>query len=218
MGLRKKKTLMDQASEYVEAAKPHVEAAYESAREFVQDTAVPALLDAKDKAAPVLADARDKAAPVIADARTKATAAASDARDKAAPLLATGAALATEKAASAKSVADAKVARLKGEPEPKKGGKLKKFLLFAGIAGVVAFVAKKLQGGDAAADNWQSSYVPSPAPTPAPAPTDTATVPPTDDPGGSSPDEALADLAETPHPVTTPDEPAEVVEVEDPKS
>ncbi|MCD4533091.1 DLW-39 family protein [Nocardioides sp. cx-169] len=213
MGLRKKKTLMDQANDYVEAAKPHVEAAYESAREFVQDTAVPALLDAREKAAPVLADAREKA-----------SAAASEARDKAVPLIATGAALASEKAASAKAAADAKVAQLKGEPEPKKGGKLKKFVIFAAIAGAVAFVAKKLQGSDSAADNWQSSYVPTPPPTsteaaaPAGDPAPAAEPVPTDDPGGSSPDEALADAAETPHPVTTPDDPAEVVEVQDPKS
>ena len=146
MGLRKKKSLLDQAndwaSDYVEAAKPHVEAAYESAREFVQDTAVPALLDARDKAGPVLADARDKAAPVLADARERAGAAASDARDKAAPLIASGAAIASERAAQAKTIADAKVAQLKGEPPPKKGGKLKKFVLFAGIAG--AWLGKRL--------------------------------------------------------------------------
>jgi hypothetical protein len=221
MGLRKKKTLMDQASEYVEAAKPHVEAAYESAREFVQDTAVPALLEAKDKAGPALADARDKAAPVIADARTRASAVASEARDKAVPLIATGAAIAGEKAAAAKTAADSKVAQLKGEPEPKKGGKLKRFVLFAAVAGAVAFVAKKLQGSDSAADNWQSSYVPTPPPpAPAPVPTDAGVdtaAPATDDTGGSSPDEALADAAETPHPVSTPDDPAQVVDVEDPK-
>ena len=36
-----------------------------------------------------------------------------------------------------------------------------------------------------------------------------------DDPGGASPDEAIADAAEEPHDVTTPDDPADVVEVED---
>ena len=36
-----------------------------------------------------------------------------------------------------------------------------------------------------------------------------------DDSGGSSPDEAIADQVESPHPVTTPDEPAEVVNLED---
>ena len=37
---------------------------------------------------------------------------------------------------------------------------------------------------------------------------------PTDDPGGASPDEALADAAEEPHAVTTPDDPADVVELD----
>jgi hypothetical protein len=36
-----------------------------------------------------------------------------------------------------------------------------------------------------------------------------------DDQGGSSPDEALADQAEAPHPVTTPDHPAEVVSLDE---
>ena len=33
--------------------------------------------------------------------------------------------------------------------------------------------------------------------------------------GGAAPGEALADQAETPHPVTTPDDPAEVVDVDE---
>ena len=36
-----------------------------------------------------------------------------------------------------------------------------------------------------------------------------------DDPGGASPDEAIADLVEEPHDATTPDDPADVVEVEE---
>lgn len=196
--LGKKKSLRDQAGDYVEAVKPRVEAVYESARGFVQDTAIPALADAKDQAV-------DKAGPTLADARDRAAV----------------------KAGEAKGLADAKVARLKGEPEPKKG-RLKKFLLFAGIAGAVAFVAKKLQAGSSSSDNWQSSYTPSPPPRPASpftqaAPPDTPTPaapvagadPLTDDPGGASPDEALADAAEAPHAVTTPDEPADVIDIED---
>ena len=35
--------------------------------------------------------------------------------------------------------------------------------------------------------------------------------------GGASPDEAIADSAEAPHPVTTPDDPADVVDVDDTK-
>jgi len=232
MGLRHKKSRLDQATDivegYVDSVRPHVQAAMESTRDFVQDTALPALSDARDKAAPVIADARDKAAPVIAEAREKAAAQLADAREKAAPVVAearekaaaqlaearekaapvaaAGAAAAGERATAARTLADAKVAELRGE-EPKKKGRLKRFLLLGALAGGVALVAKKLQG-DSGSDNWQSSYVPTPAPAPA-APSE-----PVDDTGGASPDEALADEAEAPHPVTTPDEPAEVVEID----
>jgi hypothetical protein len=199
MALRKKKTLLDQAHDYVEAVRPHVESAVVTTREavedFVENTARPALSDAREKAGPALADARAKAAPVIADARAKA-----------APVMADVATRAQEAAAQAKEAADAKVATLRGEEPPKKGGKLKRFALFAAIAGAVGFVAKKLQGGQQT-DNWQSSYVPKPAPASAPAPVKDA--------GGSAPDEAIADAAEEAHPVSTPDEPADVVDIAD---
>ena len=97
--------------------------------------------------------------------------------------------------------------QLQGE-EKKKGSKLKKLALFAALAGAVGFVAKKLQSGGQS-DNWQSSYVPTPAPAPA-GPTAT------DDAGAAAPDEALSDAADEPQPVTTPDEPAEVVDLETP--
>ena len=211
MGIGKKKTLLDQAGEYVDAARPHVETAIETARDFVQDTAIPALADTKEKAAPVIADAKEKAAPIIADAKGKA-----------APIIASGAALAVEKATAAKDAADAKVNELK--PQPKKKSKLKRFLLFSAIAGAVAVVAKKLQAGSSS-DNWQSSYTPSPPPTEQPPPTpaapqsggDPLTDPLPEDPGGASPDEAMADSAEAPHPATTPDDPAEVVDLEEGK-
>lgn len=209
MALRKKKTLLDQAQDYVEAVRPHVESAVSTTREavedFVENTARPALSDAKVKAGPVLADARERAAAGLADARDKAGPAVSDAKAKAAPLVAAGAAAAGTKAAHAKEAADARIATLRGEEPQKKGGRLKKLALFAAIAGAVGFVAKKLQGGGQQADNWQSSYVPKPAPA-APAPKDT---------GGSAPDEAIADAAEDPHPATTPDDPAEVVDIAD---
>lgn len=215
MGLRKKKSLvdqaLDQANDYVDALRPHVEAAYGQAKDFVQDTAVPALTDAKDKAVPVLADARSKAVPALADARDKAAPVLADARAKAAPLVAGGAALAGERATAARSLAEAKVAQVKGE-KPKKRSKLKTLVLVAVVGGGVAFVAKKLQGGGQS-DNWQSSYTPSPAPTATAAATP-APATPVDDNAGAGPDEAIADAVNAPHPVTTPDEPAEVVEID----
>lgn len=208
MAFRKKKSLLDQATDYIDQVRPQVESAVatalDAAEEFYEKTARPALLDAKDKAGPALADAREKAAPYVAEARDRATTALADARDQAAPL-----------AAQAKEAADARVAQLRGEQPKKKGGKLRKIALFAAVAGAVGFVAKKLQGGGQA-DNWQSSYVPTPAPAPsapkaAPQPT-----PATDDAGAAGPDEALSDAADEPRPVTTPDEPAEVVDLEAP--
>jgi hypothetical protein len=214
MALRKKKSLLDQASDYVDKARPQVESAVSSALDAVEDfyekTARPALLDAKDKAGPALADARDKAAPYVSEARERAAAALADARDNAGPALADARVKAAEVAAQAKEAADARVAQLRGEePKKKKGSKLKKFAIFAALAGAVGFVAKKLQGGGQA-DSWQSSYVPSPAPAKAPA------APKTDDAGAAGPDEALSDATDEPHEATTPDAPAEVVDLETP--
>jgi hypothetical protein len=191
MGLRKNKSLLDQAgetvSEYVEQVKPQLGSAVATARE---------------KAAPVLADVRDKAAPVIADARDKAGPAIAAGAAVAAEKIAAGASIAAEKAAEAAEAAAEKVADV-AEPK-KKGGKLRKVLLFTGIAAAAAFVLTKLRSGKDS-DNWQSSYTPTPAPAPRTE----------DDKGGASPDEAIADQAESPRPVTTPDDPSEVVEVDD---
>jgi hypothetical protein len=218
MGLRKKKSLIDRATDYVEGAKPQIESAVTSAK----DRATPLLSEARDKAGPVIADARDKTAPYIADARDKVAPVIADARTKAGPVIAEGAAvaadraalaaaLAAEKAAQGRDLATAKVAELRGESKPK-GGKLKKVLLFGGLAAAGAVAFKKLRG-QSASDNWQSSY------TPAPAPSSSANPPvatePADDSAGSSPDEAIADATGEPHPVSTPDDPAEVVTLEE---
>ncbi|HRD63145.1 MAG TPA: hypothetical protein PL137_19745, partial [Nocardioides sp.] len=92
MALRKKKTLLDQASDYIDQVRPQVESAVASAldaaEEFYENTARPALLDAKEKAGPALADAKDKAAPYVAEARDRAAAALAEAREQAGPALA----------------------------------------------------------------------------------------------------------------------------------
>ncbi len=213
MALRKKKSLIDQASDYIDHVRPQVESAVASAldaaEEFYEKTARPALVDAREKAGPALADAREKAAPYVAEARERATAALADARDQAAPLVAAGAERAGDVAAQAKEAADARVAQLRGEEKKKKGGKLRKLAIFAALAGAAGFIAKKLQGGGQNA-NWQSSYVPTPAPSPDRAPSAT------DDAGASAPDEAMSDAADEPQPVTTPDEPAEVIDLDAP--
>lgn len=244
MGLRSKKSRLDQATDlvegYVDSMRPHVQSAMESTRDFVQDTAIPALNDAKEKAGPALADAREKAAPVVADARVRAAAQLADAREKAAPVVAeararaaeqlaearekaapvvaAGAAAAGEKASAARVLADEKVAGLKGEEPKKKKGKLKRVLFLGLLAGGAAVVAKKLKG-ESTSDNWQSTYVPTPAPAAPGTPAATSggshkADAPVEDTGGASPDEALADEADAPHPVTTPDQPAEVVDID----
>jgi vacuolar-type H+-ATPase subunit H len=217
MGLRKKKSLIDRANDYVESAKPQIESAVSSAK----DRATPLLSEARDKAAPVISDARGKAAPLIADAREKVGPVVADARTKAGPVIAEGAAvaadkaalgaaLAAEKAALGRDLAAAKAVELR--KESRKGGKLKKLLLLGGLAAVAGVAYNKLRG-QSESDNWQSSY------TPTPAPSSDATRPvatePADDSAGSSPDEALADSAGEPHPVSTPDDPAEVVDLEE---
>lgn len=204
MALRKKKTLLDQASDYIDQVRPQVESAVASAldaaEEFYETTALPALVDAKEKAGPALADAREKASVALADARAQAAPIVAQGAAKASEL----AAQASEKAAQAKEAADAQVANLSGESKKKKGSKLRKAAIFAAVAGVIAVVARKLQSSGKG-DNWQSSYVPTPAPAPV-----------ADDAGAAGPDEALSDAAEEPKPVTTPDEPADVVDLEAP--
>jgi hypothetical protein len=196
MGLRKKKSLLDQAtdtvSQYVDQVKPQVESA---------------VATAKGKAGPALADARAKAAPVLADAKAKAGPAVATGAAIAAEKIATGATIAAEKATEVAQVAAEKVEDVTASDEKKKGGsKLRKLLVLTGLAALAAFVVKKMQSGGES-DNWQSSYTPTPAPRSAGE----------DDPAGASPDEAIADSAEAPHPVTTPDDPADVVDVDDTK-
>lgn len=218
MRFGKKKTFIDHATEFAESALESLESAYESAKE----TAGPVLSDARDRATPLLDQGRAIAAEKATEGRSyaaeKGAAAAAVAREKAAE----GRSYAAEQAMSGKDLAAAKIARLKGEePEPR-GGKLKKLLLFTGLLAVAGFVVKTLRDRQAE-DNWESSYVPpAPAPGRTPSPTDGLDDPLNDplpgragdDPGGAGPDEAISDAAESPHAVTTPDDPAEVVDVD----
>jgi hypothetical protein len=217
MGIRRNKTILEQAADYVDTI---VEAASEKAGPAIAealDKAGPVWADAKDKAAPVWADAKDKAGPVWADAKDKAGPALADAKDRATPLLAAGVAAAAAQASNVADFANEKAAELQGEPEKKH--RLRKLLIITGVGAVMVFIVKKLRsGGDQ--DNWQASYTPPPPPTARSSDTpiyDAASAssdePTADDEGGAAPDEALADAAEQAHPVTTPDEPADVVEV-----
>lgn len=232
MRLRKKKTLMDQATDFVDSLKPALESAVDTAKEAVE-TAI-------DRAGPVLTDAKDtvveRTGPVLADVRERGSAAWSDARESAAPVLAhsravaaekasVGASLLADKAAESREFAAAKVARLKGEPPPKKRSKLVPLLVVTGLAGLAAFIYKKMSAGN---DSWQAAYSPTPPERSATGPGGTtgtaaaaAAAPATaaagegDDEGGASPDEALADATAQPHAVTTPEHPVETVQFTD---
>lgn len=223
----RKDTIVEQAQDLAhdlsEAIAPHVERA--------KDELGPRIAEARDQVAPRIAEARDQVAPRIAEARDQVTPhvenardafvkdfvpyvqqAVSDARDQAVPL-----------AEEAQRRGEAAVAALKGEPVKRKGRK-RKILLFAGLVGLAALAVQKLRGGESA--NWQTSYSPSPAPATPPAPPSPAAPMSgshavdspagsegADGPVGATPGESLSDATEEPHPVTTPDSPAEDVDV-----
>jgi len=244
--LRKKKSLLDRAvdsaSDAVDAARPVIESAVTQVRDLSKDAA--------DQAKVIAKDTSTKAGPLLADTKVLASEIAEATREVAIPKAKTAAAAgvagAATLAASGKDLAAAKVAEVKGEPEQKKGSKVRKLLIFGALAAAAGFAYNKLRGSGQA-DNWQSSYTPpasagTSSTTSATSATSTAGgahlapgVGPDepiagddpmarlaaeqgaagDDPGGASPDEAIADAVEEPHAVTTPDDPADVVEVEE---
>ena len=236
--LRKKKSLIDRAvdsaSDAVDAARPVIESAVTQVREQVRDLSK----DAADKAAPFIADTKVLASEIAEATREVAI-------PKAKTAAAAGAASAAGLAASGKELAAAKVAEVKGEPQKPKRGKLRKLLLFGSLAAAAGFVYNKMRGSTQADNWQSSYTPPASAGTSSSTSATTsaaaggahlapgvgpdepiATDDPMarlaaeqgaagDDPGGASPDEAIADAVEEPHDVTTPDDPADVVEVEE---
>ena len=196
MAFRKKKSLLDQAADYVEQVRPQVESAVASALDAVEDfyenTARPALLDAKDKAGPALADAREKARrtsprPARRPSRWSPLAPPRPARWPPRPRRPP-----TPRSPQLRSERRSRRRRRAASSRSSPSS--------SAIAAAVGFVASKLQGSGQS-DNWQSSYIPTPAPDPDPSA-------PADDAGAATPDEAIADAADEPRPATTPDEPA----------
>lgn len=206
-------------------------AAKERANDLASDLAdriTPTYETALDKAVPLFNDARDKAAPVLADARDKAAPAFEGAKDRfnaeVLPLL-TAAAVAASEATEevrgeTKKRSKAAVAALKGEVEApeKKTHRFRNFLIVLGLGGIAAAVAKKLSDRPAAT-TWQSQPSTSSATGAhrAPVAEPAAVVDPAaesdTDQGGASPDVAAADAAAEPHEATTPDDPAETVDL-----
>lgn len=183
-----------------------VEQAQDLAHDLSEKIA-PAVEKAREEVAPRVAEARDQLAPKVAGLRdqvdAKVTPTLEQARDRVQGNVHHYVADARQQAQTLRDEAERRgtlaAAALKGEDVKKPAGKGKKLLVLAALVAAGVVVARQLAGGQQ--DNWQSSYTPSPAPTPRPAPT------------GSTPGESIADSAEQPHPVTTPDDPAETVEV-----
>ena len=195
---------------------PHLEKAREELGprfENVRDQVAPKLADARDEIAPRLAEARDNLAPHVEDARDRIVKGAAAATAAAAPV-----------AVEARRRGINAASALKGEEPVKRKGRKRKLFVFATLAGLAAYAVQKLRGGESA--NWQTSYSPSTAPAAPPAPpspsapqagSHAADVPVDSDVEaetvGATPGESLSDAAEEPHPVTTPDSPAEDIEV-----
>ncbi len=140
-----------------------------AAKDFIDDTARPALVDAKVHAKDFI---DDTARPALADAKVKAADKAADAKLRAAPVVAAGAAEIADRAHQAKEFAETKAAEVSGKPAKKKRSKLKLLVLLGLVAGVGAAVAKKLQGGSVESNSWQSNYSPAPPPAGAAGPGD----------------------------------------------
>ncbi len=181
--MSKKTTLMDRATDRVADSWSDTVDRMLPAVESARE-AVEEFLDGTAK--PAVATARDTASTV--------------AREKAAPLIATGAGLAAQKAG-------ALATRAEDLSAPKKNNhRGLKLLAALGLLGIVgAIITKrindnKLGGSDSWSTGSGSAGYPGAART-------------TDDPGGASPDEALADDAEEPKRPTTPDSPAELIDL-----
>lgn len=200
MGVRKQKNLIEKATEVADQVLPQVEAAFDHAVERAQEgvhQAAPLIAQGRVAAGQKITKGKVAAAPLVAQGKVAATGAIAHALD-----------VAAHAAESTQHFAEEHAASLKEQQVQKKGGKLRKVLLFSGLLAVIGVVAKKLTDGREAA-KWQSATSPTP---PAPSsPPNRARV--ADDAAGADPAEALSDATDTPHAVTTPDAPASVVDV-----
>jgi hypothetical protein len=210
-----------------------------------RDKATPLIADGRALAAEKASVAAALAAEKAGEAREKAAPLLAEYRASAAEQASAVAALAAERAASGRDAAIAKANELRGiEPEPK-GGKLKKVLLLSGLLAIGGVVFSKLRAKDESANWQSTYVPPAPpkpaAPAAPSAPVTPATTtvdpdadplndpieevtaddvvtadpPATNDIGGGAPGEAISDAVEESHDPTTPDEPAEIIDIED---
>jgi len=215
---------MTQAKVQASDLQDRIGPAVEDARERL----TPVVEDARERITPMVSDARERLTPVVEDARERLTPVVGDAKDRLADLAGTVAVKLDETLPD--KATPATVASAAGAKRASDGsGWLKKLFILAGVGAAAALIAKRLRGGGAE-PQWQST--PPGRPTPAPAPSeqaaDTAGSPAAavagmaaadaattgaEDAGGGSPDEAAADATDTPREPTTPDDPAEKIDV-----
>jgi vacuolar-type H+-ATPase subunit H len=215
---KKSKTLLDHANELANELADKIGPQVGSAVGTAREKAGPVIAEAREKAGPAVHDARERLASEVLPVITAALAAASEATE--------------DVRGETRKRGKAAVAALKGEveaPEPKKEKhRFRRFLLVLGLGGLVAFAARKL-GDRQPSTTWESNPAPAASSTGAATGAAGATVTATsgahkadtseaesDDQGGASPDVAAADAASEPHEATTPDSPAETIDVNKP--
>ena len=134
----RKNTLLDRTGALTDAAFDAAEAVNEKAQPLIQDV--------KKQTKPILKSGKKIAKQRAKEAKALAAQAAAASKDAV--------------AATAETVASA------GEDDGtgRKPRRLRKLLVLVGIAGLGAFVAKKLRDQRNTADDWQSAYVPTPEP------------------------------------------------------
>jgi hypothetical protein len=193
--------------------------------------AMEAAKQAKNHAGPALDDARERLAPMVEDARERLAPVMDDARERIAELTEVVATKLDERLPDDKTPAAVKAASAHSHRTG--GGRLKKLLLVTGVGAAVFSIVRRLMGGGSSEPQWQSttptrttpaagtsSPVTTASPSAAAAGAASAAAASAQvgdetshDVAAGSPDEALADATETAHVPTTPDAPAERIDV-----
>lgn len=182
------------------------------------DRLAPAVDEAMNRLGPVVDDARERVAPVVLDARDRLIPVLEDAKVRLADLGDTVAARLDEAVTASKAADGTAAAAKPAGKKGKGGGRTRKVLLLGALSAGVAFVVQRLRSGSGE-PQWQST-APNPPPPPRSTPTTTAgdaapgtTVGTQADAAGATPGEAASDAVEEPHPPTTPDAPAERIDL-----
>jgi hypothetical protein len=217
------------------AAKGAAEVAKDRAQEL-QERLTPAVEEARERLAPRVVEARERLTPVVEDARERLTPVVDDARVRLAEIAETVATRLDDALPDDRTPAVVKNASANNKSGSGSGW-FKKLLVLTGLGGLAFFVARRLRGGGGTEPQWQSTAPARPTPassgaaaTPtaseqaasaAPAATVAGLVsaepdPSAEDAGGGTPEEIAADAEGSTGVATTPDDPAETVQLPKP--